>query len=233
MSRRFCPREEEGMAWGRGRWGCMAPERKRSRGIKEASRREEIGGDVWQVELDCASATVEVCFVFLAQLAPLLITSYTSCRLPPFTSCFFATVLCFQTSADWLKALFTFALHYSLLLYRTPHTLSLRSNNPWISLLQEGSSSSSTTAPAPHSLFRTVLHVTGDHTFQQCLLCCLFSKVVWCTFIEKWSYLINKAFPTKGHTLRPNTHLYQKPNSQREMNDICIYICNLYFQIQV
>lgn len=101
-----------------GMHGCG--EGKRSRGNNEGSRWEEIGGEVWQIGSDWASATAEVCSVFLAQIAPLLITSYTSCG--PFTSCFFSTVPCFQTSADWLKALFTFAAHCSPLLYSTPHT---------------------------------------------------------------------------------------------------------------
>lgn len=159
MSRRCCPREEEeaGMAWGRGRWGCMAPGRKRHNQNEATSRAEQAGR---QAGLGSCN-----CWGLLRIPGTVSSSTYNLCTnrwQPPFTPCFFSTILCFQTSADWLKALFIFAVLCSPLLYN----LSLGSNNPWISPLllkaspihkQESSSSSQhTTIITCHSLFRTV-----------------------------------------------------------------------------
>lgn len=152
--RRVWPEEEDaGDAWlRRGMWG---------RGKKEGSRWEETEGEVWQPGPVQQLSSV---------LCPGPVRSSTYNLLnklwqPPFTSCFFLTVPCFHTSADWLQALFTVALHCSSLLYSTPHRLSRGSNIPWISSPVTGSSvhkpessSSSNTLPPHPSLFRTEWH---------------------------------------------------------------------------
>lgn len=104
---------------------CSGEERGVIKQKQEGGQSMKTGGEVWQIGLDPAHATAEICSVFPAPSAPLLITSYVNHRLPPFTSCVFQTLPCFQTFAGWLKALFTFAVYCSPLLCITtpPHSL--------------------------------------------------------------------------------------------------------------
>lgn len=98
MSRRCCPRVEEGMAWGRGRWGCMAVNGEQR---AEMMRRAVCGGEMAGESDQTGLLQQRSALCSSWQLAPLLITSYRKCRTPPFTSCLFSTVPCFSNNR-WL-----------------------------------------------------------------------------------------------------------------------------------
>lgn len=173
MSRRCCPTVEEGMAWGRGRWGCMALNSVRGK----KNQKHEQG------RMQSAS----LCENEQRNYQPGLLRQLLLCSVPrppvrPFTyhlrlkiqdnafiSGLFSTVLCFfKQPLINSKAPFTFFL-LSCLLCVLPYKLTppslipvLARTSKQLSVHKQDSSSSSIPAP---TAFCSGHCVSGNYTF--------------------------------------------------------------------
>lgn len=126
MSRRCCPREEEGMAWGRGRWGCMAPNEQSQQGEQLMRRNRRFRPSLcnsWGL-LRIRGTVSSSTYNLLYKLRGCLLSHPVFSRLFP----------AFKQPLIDLRPCLPLPCTVPPLLYSNPHTGSpLGSNNPWIS----------------------------------------------------------------------------------------------------
>lgn len=198
MSRRCCPSVEEGIAWGRGRWGCMAlnsvrgkKKQKQQQGRMQKGESVRVSREITSLG-SCGSCRSALCAGL--QSGPILITSYGKYR-----TTLFSPVLYFSNSRWLIKKPFTFSL-LSCLLCALPCTLttpSLIPESPRTSkrLSAHKRDSSSSFIPASSSttslLFRT-LCVRQSHFLVQAwanyslgAICSPLGFLSWAAKLEK------------------------------------------------
>lgn len=239
MSRSCCPREAEGMAWGRGRWGCMAPARKnkqRQQGGQSITRNSQRGltneirlglCNSWgllRIPGTVSSSTYNL--LYKVQATSVHILLFLDCSL--------------LSNIRWLiKGLVYLCCALFPLCCIVPHTqtLPLGSNNPWISplLLQAGLFTNRIVPVAPIKPPYYIPLFVQDSMWQAsssvcvCVLCCFIFHQRFFLCVLWWKYERNLAnLSSKGiNTEAKHTLIKRQTHKERWM--IYVFIYAIYF----